>query len=484
MEPTRRALAVAGLAALLAALAAVLARPRLLVGTAGLGGWLLARQHRFRRTLSRVDRHLTVVQSPARESVAAGDEATVRVAASLDEPVPATVSVAAAPPVAATGTTAADRAVTVAPGETGAAADVPLRWPVAGTFSFGRPHVSVTSGGELFCARVRRGPAPTVTVAPRARPDRHVGRGNDPAALGDHPAGRTGAGVAAAEVREYAPGEPATRIDWAATARLGRPHVREFEATSAAGAWLVVDARRAMAAGPAGRTMADRAREVALAEVAAHRRSGEPVGLTVVGPDGPAVERRPASGTAHYRTLRTLLCDVGGPAAGGTTGSEAGGPGVGRPPPGGRVAGRPPLAGGTVGLRPGRLPRGTGMADALAPFVDGATGSAGDGLAAAATRVARSGVQRAVVVTADADRTGVEAAVRRAHEGGARVDVHVAPSVLYAARGPADLESVAAGYRTFETFRRRLDGLDGVTAHEVAPCDRPAAGSAGRRTPR
>lgn len=471
MEPTRRAVAVAGLAALLAALAAVLARPRLLVGTAGLGGWLLARQYRFRRALTAVDRHLTVVQSPARESVVAGDRETVRVAASLDAPVAATVSVAADPPVAATATTAGARRATVAAGETRAATDVAVRWPVAGTFSFGRPEVSVADEAGLFRARVRRGPAPTVTVAPRVPRDVHVRRGGDPAGAGDHVAGRTGPGVAAAEVREYAPGDPATRIDWAATARSGRPHVREFETTSAAGAWLVVDARPAMATGRPGRTAADHARAVALAVVTAHRRSGDPVGLTVVGPDGPAVERAPATGTGHYRSLRTLLHDVAGPADGGTAGPAGTGSRAGHG-----------VAGGTGRLRPDRLPSGTAMADALEPFVAGSRGPAGDNLAVAATRVARSDVPRVVLLAMDADRAGVERAVRRARAGGARVDVYLAPSALYAADGPADLESAAAGYRAFESFRRRLHALDGVAAYEVAPGNRPAVVGAGRRT--
>ncbi len=455
MEPTRRALGVAGVAALLAALAAVLSRPVLLAGAATVGGWLLARQYRFRRTLATVDRDLTVERTPSRESLAAGEECAVTLTATLPEPVAATVSVATALPAGATGTTAADRRATLAPGETAVETDVAATWPVAGSFSLDPPTVAVADAAGLFRARFRRGPTPTVTVRPRAPRDLHVGRGGDPAAsFGDHATGRTGPGVDAAEVREYAAGDPAARIDWAATARLGRPHVREFEVTAAAGTWLVVDAQAPMATGPAGRTAADYARQVALAEVAAARTAGDPVGLTVVGTDGPVARRAPGTGARHYRAVRTHLHDLAVPPdasdAGPSAATEV-------------VADRRLLD----------LPGGTAMADALAPFVDGRTTTADtdDPLVAAAAGAARGSTPRTVLVTTDADRGAVEAAVRRAREAGRDVAVYLAPAALFDGDGLADAEATAGRYRTFESFRRRVDGLDGVAAYEVAPGD-------------
>lgn len=452
MEPTRRAVSVAGLAALLATLAAVLSRPWLLAGTAAVAGWLVARQYRFLRALSRLDRELSVEQAPSRRSVVAGDETAVRVAASLDGPAPASVSVAAAPPVSASVPATAERRVAIAPGERAAGTEVTVGWPVAGAATFGRPTVTAADPAGLFRARFRRGPTPTVTVEPRAPRDLHVGRGGDPdAPFGDHSTGRTGPGIDAAGVREYAPGDPAARIDWAATARLGEPHVREFETATAVGTWLVVDARPPMATGPPGRTAADYARQVALAEVAAARAAGDPVGLTVVGPDGPTVERPPATGDDHYRSLRTLLYDVG------------------VPPDGGAHA-----AGGVAGRSAVRLPAGTPMAEALAPFATPATGPDGD-LVAAATRAAGSGAPRTAVVTADADGAEVRAVARRARAEGGRVALYVAPAALFAPGGLADVDAVAERYRAFESLRRDLDGVDDVAAYEVAPAGRLAA---------
>lgn len=456
MEPTRRALAVGGLAVLLAASAALLARPVLLAGAATVGGWLLARQYRFLRLVSRLDRDLAVGQSPVRSTVRPGEETTVRLTASLPAPTPATVTVAAAPPVAATAP--GDRRVTLRPGQVTAERELPVTWPVAGQFSFDPPAVTATDRAGLFRAAFRRGPAPVVTVEPVAGRAGTGGDGDHAVAFGDRTTGRTGRGIEAASVREYAPGEPATRIDWAASARLDRPHVREFEVTSASTTWLVVDARPSAATGRPPHTVAASLRGVALAEVTAAESANDPLGVTIVGSDGAVVERPPSSGADHYRSLRTHLHDVAAP------GEPA------------RADGR------VVADRTGvALPPGSPMADALAPFRGGRPASrGGDGLAAAAA--ATGGVHRTVLVAGDGDRASVAAAVRRARATGSRVDVYLAPAVLYEPEDLADVERAAERYRSFEAFRRRLDGLDGVTAREVPPGDRlPTAGGDGPR---
>ena len=48
------------------------------------------------------------------------------------------------------------------------------------------------------------------------------------------------------EMRDYLPGDDIRSIDWKATARTGKPHVRRVHRGTRSPAWLVVDQRMSM----------------------------------------------------------------------------------------------------------------------------------------------------------------------------------------------------------------------------------------------
>jgi len=100
---------------------------------------------------------------------------------------------------------------------------------------------------------------------------------------------------------------------------------------------------------------------------------------------------------------------------------------------------------------------------------------ADDPLYAAAERDLRQVSEGAWVLlfTDDSDRARLEESVRRIRAGGAdRVTVFLAPDVLFDPEGLADLERAYERYVDFESSRRDLSRLDGVTAYEVGPGDR------------
>jgi uncharacterized protein (DUF58 family) len=484
MRVTRRFRAVAGLAVGLAGLAVLLERPLVLVGAALLGAWLLAHQLLFVRDLARTDDALTVDQT-----VTPGRAVT-------DDPVRATLSLAllsgsrlavegrADPPVAATGSDKADQTVRLAPGGRSARTAFEVEFPVAGAFAFGRPTLTVRDSAGLYGQRLRRGPAAPVTVDPRLPRDLQVGEGGEGIAIGygEHEAGLLGsAGLKPEGLREYVPGDAARRIDWKATARIGRPQIREFEAETDLVTLLVVDHRSTSGIGPSGERPIDYLREVALAVADSARGLNDPLGYYAVG-DGGITERiDPTAAEETYarvrRSLRLLDPAVGSAPDESEDRSRAG-PTPRRPPAPGAARRATSLLGEDRfgrALRPYFRANERYVerieADPLFATVREALGR-------------QRGIARVVLLADDADRTGVREAVKQARRGGGSVVVALAPRCLYEPGGLGDLEAVYDRYRDFEAFRRDLDRLEGVTALEVVPGDRVSAVLEDRRVRR
>src|SRR3954447_7758135 len=82
---------------------------------------------------------------------------------------------------------------------------------------------------------------------------------------GDRRAAGVGSGTELAQIRPYAFGDDVRRIDAAATARTGEPHVRLEVPERTLTTWLAVDVSSSMAFGTAQRLKADVAEGVALA---------------------------------------------------------------------------------------------------------------------------------------------------------------------------------------------------------------------------
>jgi uncharacterized protein (DUF58 family) len=82
-----------------------------------------------------------------------------------------------------------------------------------------------------------------------------------------------GSGLDLAELREYQPGDDVRYLDWNATARTGRPHVRQTYTERALDVWLLVDVSPSIDWGTARRTKRSHAEELiaALAQVIGRR---------------------------------------------------------------------------------------------------------------------------------------------------------------------------------------------------------------------
>jgi uncharacterized protein (DUF58 family) len=101
------------------------------------------------------------------------------------------------------------------------------------------------------------------------------------AAIGVRPQRRRGEGLEFESLRDWVPGDDPRRMDWAASARRGRPVVRLHQHEKSHTLILAVDASRLMAARVAGRSKLDFAVDAALALAWTALASGDRVGLVV-----------------------------------------------------------------------------------------------------------------------------------------------------------------------------------------------------------
>ncbi|WP_329389785.1 DUF58 domain-containing protein [Streptomyces sp. NBC_01716] len=121
---------------------------------------------------------------------------------------------------------------------------------------------------------------------------------------GDHPGRHGGPGSEPAETRLYEPGvDDVRRMDWNATARTTRPHVRLTLADRELTTWIVLDATASMDFGTARMEKRDLAVGAAAAVAFLTERTGNRVGAQITGPGG--IRRIPPRG--GRRQLLALL---------------------------------------------------------------------------------------------------------------------------------------------------------------------------------
>src|SRR6056297_1853292 len=288
--------------------AALFAEPLLLVGAAGVGGWLLARQYAFVRAVTEAADSLDVAQSPECDRLGEDDSVDVALDATLPDPAPFGLDVEADVPVGVE-TDDADAATTLPADEREATATFEARCPLAGEFRFGRPTVRATDDSDRFSARFAAGETATVTVDAHGPRDLHVGSGGDAidTPYGDLDTGERGVGLDFAELRSYVPGDAVRNIDWKATARSDEAYVRTYETTAERRTVLLIDCRSAMATGPTGATKFDYLRRFALGMVEYARQRSEPLGLYAVGDEGLTAARAPAANEETYAAIEERL---------------------------------------------------------------------------------------------------------------------------------------------------------------------------------
>lgn len=459
MQPTRRCWAAVGIAVFLVALAALAARPTLLGGAAVLGGWIVARQVAYYRELDTTLSALDVEQTPEPGSVRSGDSNRLRVAAHLAHPSRLSLTVAGKEPTSARSDDG-QLALSLPPGASNGEAVARFEWPIAGTHQL--PGPSITARDELFTEQLdHEGDAQVVVDARRPR-DLHVGRGGDryPPAYGAHEAGRIGLGLDPAELREYQPGDTMKRVDWKATARLGSPHIRTYDAKTDRTVLFVIDTRPSMGLGPRGETKLDYVREVALSVAGTARESGDPTGVVRVDEAGVETHLQTGGSSEQQMAVRRLLL-----------GSQVDAPVV--PGAGEQPTHRPnyraePLEGPTEG---------DPFVETLAPFL-----APQERVLHHEERPLANGVKIGIanefdpvwtlIATDDSKPAEVHEAVEVARAKAGHVLVLLAPTVLFEQDALGDLENAYTRYAAFESFRQDLDSMEAVTALEVAPGDR------------
>src|SRR3954449_3287925 len=108
---------------------------------------------------------------------------------------------------------------------------------------------------------------------------------------GDRRAAGVGAGTELAQIRPYAFGDDVRRIDAAATARTGEPHVRLQVPERTLTTWLGLDVSPAVGVGTAQRLKADVAEGVALALGRLALRHAGRLGILTFGSEQPRLLR-------------------------------------------------------------------------------------------------------------------------------------------------------------------------------------------------
>ncbi|MCX7894176.1 MAG: DUF58 domain-containing protein, partial [Burkholderiales bacterium] len=117
------------------------------------------------------------------------------------------------------------------------------------------------------------------------------------------------AGTEFESLRDYQPGDPYRDIDWKATARRGRPTVRQYEPERSQTLVIAIDAGRLMAARSGILSKLDRAVNAALLLAYLGLEMGDHVGLLVFGRDVQSY-LPPRKGRRHLSAVLDALYDV------------------------------------------------------------------------------------------------------------------------------------------------------------------------------
>jgi uncharacterized protein (DUF58 family) len=202
---------------------------------------------------------------------------------------------------------------------------------------------------------------------------------------GDHRTPGAGDGMELAQLRPYEPGDDPRRLDAAASARTGVPHVRLQVPERAVTTWLVLDVSASMAFGTRGRLKSDVAEGVAEVVGSIGVRRGGRVAIVVAGgPEPKLLPPRPGRGA--LAALRALVREGVVPDAAPERGRRRRGVGPGGAPAATGARAASPLA--VALLRVGRVARSTGVVVVVSDFRDPAWPAAMRSLAARHTVLA------------------------------------------------------------------------------------------------
>jgi len=154
--------------------------------------------------------------------------------------------------------------------------------------------------------------AGTAALLKRVRLLELVARRNAAGVLaGDYRTAIRGQGMVFHESRKYVPGEPARRIDWATTARLGEPYVKVHLEERRRQVWIALDVSPSMHSGFQARTKLEYGVELAATLAASASAAGDRLGYVLFA-DRVLAQSYPRAGKAQlFRLLRALLEHAG-----------------------------------------------------------------------------------------------------------------------------------------------------------------------------
>jgi uncharacterized protein (DUF58 family) len=161
------------------------------------------------------------------------------------------------------------------------------------------------SAGGLAPHRARQGPGDLPGDAV-ARVELALRRRMSGVLPGEHPSAGAADGMELVQLRPYEPGDDVRRLDAAASARTGVPHIRLQVPERAVVTWLVADVSASMAFGSRDRLKSDVVEGVAEVVARLAVRRGGRIAVALAGAGSP-VELPPASGRAALAAVRGLL---------------------------------------------------------------------------------------------------------------------------------------------------------------------------------
>ena len=465
MDPTRQTWTAAAIVVILAGLTPLTGSLVPVVGATTVSGWLLAVQIAAVRSFRSTAATATVQVDPDATRMEAGT--AVSITATVERPDTAAetaVTVTVPTPPVAEPIPETERRVELAPSETQASTTFDVRVPVAGRFRLSKPIWLVMDPTGSVTESYSRGSTPELHVVEAAARELHIGRGGRETWLfGERAERPSGTGIVPERLRPYEQTDPANRIDWKTTARLGEPYLRETNTQSGRVLRVLVDHRAKMRLGPADEPMFEYARDVALGVAATAQQSGDPLGLITVGNDGLTNMVDPTYRSTGYAELRRRIRALE------PIPTEQPGPGVELDHPESARRLRFDLEASDHEF--GRVLH--EFATASAAYVS-AAGTQPLVRAVQYHHTATPSARSTVIVTDDTDRDETWKAVRTALQSGASVFVFLTPRVLFESEQGPHTEQVSERYLQFERYRRRLDRLDSVRALEVAPARRLA----------
>lgn len=457
MRPTPRFWGTAGAGCFLCLLAVILGEVVLLGAATLVACTLVVSQYRFTNSILTAADVISVEQELSRSHVPTDEPILLTLQAELPVNLPLDVRVEPSLPIVATDVTPGETAITL-DGTDPTQQSIHLSVPTAGVVRFRRPRVTVSGSDGFFEETFRVGSEKVVTVEPRAPRHLHVGQGGNRISVGfgEHTSEQRGSGLEPAEIRQYVYGDDISRIDWKATARFNHPHIRDYELPTARQTALIVDHRESLSEGKPGETKLDYLREVALAFVNSADSLEDPVGLYTVGDEGGTNMLPPGASETHYQSIRSILHNLE-PTTAVTAVSSLG-------------SGDAALSRRTVTHL---LEDDTQFGATLEPYFRSTNRYIerfDERPLFSTTRYRLGRLQGSVwniVLTDDAHPSELYESIKLMRRSEGRILVFIAPSVLFTS-ALGDIETAYDEYHEFESFRKRLNELDGVTAFEVA----------------